>query len=108
MSLDSILDAVVAVLLALATIFALLGAVGLARMPDIYTRAQSAAKSATLGIILLFLAVGLHLGGLGAVTKCAAIILFAFLSIPIAAHVVTRAAHDAGVPIGGDESVDEL
>ncbi len=40
--------------------FLLLGALGLVRMPDVYTRIQAGTKAVTLGTLSLLLGVGLH------------------------------------------------
>jgi len=98
----------VALLLVAGTVVMVLGAVGLLRMPDVYTRAQAATKTSTLGVTLIFLASALHFAELAAVAQSLAVVAFAFLSVPLAAHMVTRAAHRTGAdPCPGSER-DEL
>ncbi len=108
MRVEAVVDVAVVVLLVPGTALVLLGALGVVRMPDLYTRAQAAAKAAALGSVLVFSAAGLSLGGLGAVTKSVAIIVFAFLTPAVAAHVIVRAAHESGIPIGPPGTRDEL
>lgn len=96
MQLEEILDYVNAALLAAGTLTMVFGAVGLIRMPDVYTRAQASSKASTLGLAFVFLAVALHFRELGAVVQAITVIGFAFFSIPIAAHMVVRAAHGTG------------
>jgi len=77
--------------------FALVAAVGLVRLPDLYTRTHSASKSETLGAVLSLAAVALSFGtGLTAV-KAAFLLVFMFLTNPTAAHAITRAASDQGI-----------
>ena len=42
------------------TIFILVTAIGLFRLPDVYTRAHAASKSATLGVMSILIGVFLH------------------------------------------------
>lgn len=108
MNPEAIKDAGVSFLLVLGTAIAALGAIGVIRMPDPYMRAQAAAKPGTLGLFLIFAAVALHQFDIASVARALGIILFAFLSIPVGAHMITRATHEAGVPIGPPEATDEL
>lgn len=85
--------------------FILVAAVGLYRLPDLYTRAHAASKSDTLGTVLSLTAVALSFGVDVAVVKIAFLILFVFVTSPTAAHAITRAAFDQGIePVGGDDS----
>ena len=106
--ISSALDIVVIVLMALGTLLTMIGAVGVVRMPDPYTRAQASTKAATLGLTLIFLAVAIDLGDLASVSEAVTVVLFAFLSIPIGAHMIIRATHTAGTPIGDDDATDDL
>lgn len=90
------------------TLFCFLGGLGILRMPDPYMRAQAATKSGTLGLSLIFIGVALHFIDLASISKSVTIILFTFLSIPIGAHMITRAIHAAGIPPGPEGTTDEL
>jgi multicomponent Na+:H+ antiporter subunit G len=77
--------------------FAVVAAVGLVRLPDLYTRAHATSKSETLGAVLTLAAVVLVVDlGLSTV-KAALLILFMFLTNPTAAHAITRAAAEQGI-----------
>lgn len=104
MNLDLLRELAVVVLLLLGTFVSLAGAVGMLRMPDAYRRAQSAAKAGTLGLLTIFAAVALHLGDMPSVSRSLVLIIFAFLSIPIGAHMIIRAAVAAGLPVDPDRS----
>ncbi len=88
----------------------LLGSVGLIRFPDVYGRTHAATKSATLGVIsimiatfLFFLLVeGIFVG------KVLLAILFVFLTAPVAALMVARAAYRTGVPLWEKSVQDDL
>jgi multicomponent Na+:H+ antiporter subunit G len=88
--------------------FALLAAVGVARMPDLFTRMQTATKASTLGVSCTILGVALHFGELGIITRALAIIAFFLLTAPVAAHMIGRAAYFVGVPLWRGTIVNEL
>ena len=77
--------------------FGLVTAVGLVRLPDVYTRSHAASKSDTLGSVLSLVAVAIALQSGIATIKAVLLLLFLFLTSPTAAHAVTRAAEDQGI-----------
>jgi len=81
----------------LGSVFMVIGALGVVRMPDVFTRLHAASVSDTFGVGLIL--VGLILvGGLSLVSvKLAFLLAFLFLTGPVATHAVARAALDAGV-----------
>jgi len=88
--------------------FCLLGAVGMLRMPDLFTRLQAATKTGTLGVGFVMLAAAVHFQDLGVSVRAILVIIFLFLSAPIAAHVIARAAYFVNVPLWDATVVDEL
>lgn len=87
----------VVVLLAGGVFFSFVGAVGLLRLPDFYTRAHASSKSDTLGVVLSIAAVALVLD-VGLLTlKAVLLLLFMFLTTPTATHAIARAAYDQGI-----------
>jgi multicomponent K+:H+ antiporter subunit G len=89
----TLVDWLTAALLILGAGFALLGSIGLARLPDIYTRLHGPTKATTLGIggillgsILFFsLRQGLSLHEV-------LVSVFLFMTAPVSAHLIARAA----------------
>jgi multicomponent Na+:H+ antiporter subunit G len=81
--------------------FSLLGAVGVLRLPDCYTRMHAASKAGALGAVLIL--AGVAAGSKGAVALEAVFALLVLLgTAPLAAHAVSRAAHRAGIkPVVG-------
>jgi monovalent cation/proton antiporter MnhG/PhaG subunit len=88
--------------------FALLAGVGVVRMPDLFTRMQASTKASTLGIGCIVGAVAVHFGELAITTRAVATILFVFLTAPVAAHMIARAAYFVGVPLWEGTIIDEL
>jgi multicomponent Na+:H+ antiporter subunit G len=88
--------------------FAVVAAVGLLRLPDLYTRSHSASKSDTLGAVLTLGAVALAFGSDVSTIKTLLLLVFMFITNPTAAHAIARAAAEEGIePWTGDEEVEE-
>lgn len=81
-------------------LFALVAVVGILRLPDLLTRMHAASKAGTLGAICTVLAAALFLGEWGVAVRGLLIIVFMFLTAPVAAHMIARAAYtaDASAP----------
>ncbi len=92
----------------LGTGFALLSAVGIVRMPDVYIRLQVASKASSLGVALLMLGVAAHFDDVSVTVRALLVVIFLFLTAPVAAHVIGRAAYLAGVPLAPGSEPDEL
>ncbi len=101
-------DIIVGVIAFLGTIFVLLAAVGMIRMPDTYLRISVTTKAATLGIGLLMIAAAIHSNDLAITAKVFAIILFILLTAPVSAHLIGRTSYLAGVKLWKDSIMDEL
>jgi multicomponent Na+:H+ antiporter subunit G len=99
---------VTAVLLVLGSGFMLLAGVGVIRLPDLFMRMQAATKAATLGVGCMLLAVAVHFSDLAVTTRVVLVIAFVFLTAPVAAHVIARAAYSVGVPLWEGTFCDEL
>ena len=88
--------------------FSFIAALGVCRMPDMFTRMQAAAKTGTLGVGCTIIAVAVHFSDVGVTTRVALILLFLFLTAPIAAHLIARAGYISGVKIWEGSVVDEM
>lgn len=80
---------------------------GLVRMPDIFTRMHAATKSASLGVALLLLAAALVFRDTMVVTKSLVTIAFIFLTAPVAASLLGRAAYARRTPLWEHSVMDE-
>jgi multicomponent Na+:H+ antiporter subunit G len=96
------------ILMVVGALLMLLAAVGLTRLPDVFTRMQAATKASVLGASCTLLAVAVHFRDLGIATRAGATILFLCLTAPVAAHLIGRAAYSAGVPLWEGTILDEL
>jgi multicomponent Na+:H+ antiporter subunit G len=97
-----------AVLLVVGGAFMLLASIGVIRMPDLFLRLQATSKATTLGVSCLMLGVALHFGDLGNALRAAAIVALFFVTAPIAAHVIARAAYFIGTELWQGSVIDEI
>lgn len=102
------LDLIAAVCALLGASSILLGAVSLLRMPDIYMRLSAATKAVSFGLALCLMSMALRFASLYVTIGALATMVFLFLTAPIAAHMISRAAYRAGIPMWRETTVDEL
>lgn len=95
-------------LLSAGALFTFLSALGVARLPDLYTRMQATTKATTLGLGLIVISVAVHLGTFGAWLRAIAIVAFLYATAPVAAHVIARAAYFVGTKPWQGTRHDEL
>jgi multicomponent Na+:H+ antiporter subunit G len=96
-----------AVLFLTGAVLSLLAAIGVLRLPDVFTRMQASTKASTLGLGCLLSGLALEFPELSFVIRAASIGAFLMLTAPVAAHVIARAAYIAGVPLWKGTLVDE-
>ncbi|MDJ0782261.1 MAG: monovalent cation/H(+) antiporter subunit G [Desulfosarcinaceae bacterium] len=101
-------DLLLSVLLLLGGFFCLVAALGMLRLPDLLTRMHAATKAGTLGVGLLVLAAALYFAEIGMTLRALTVALFIFLTAPVAAHLIGRAAYHAGVPLSPKTKIDQL
>lgn len=101
-------DIITALLMLFGASFMLLAAVGVLRLPDLFIRMHAATKSGTLGVSGMLLALAVHFDDLGVAIRAGLAIVFLFLTAPVAAHFIGRAAYIVGVPLWERTIIDEL
>src|SRR5512145_1890459 len=93
------LEWIVAALLVIGGLFALVGAIGLVRLPDFYMRLHAPTKATTLGVggvRLASLALSWWRGEFGVPELL--ITLFLFITAPVSANLMAQAAMHLRVP----------
>jgi multicomponent Na+:H+ antiporter subunit G len=85
------------VLLVAGGLFCIVGAVGLLRMPDFYTRVHAASVTDTLGAGLILLGLILQAGWSLVAAKLVMVGLLIFFTSPAATHALARAALGRGL-----------
>jgi multicomponent Na+:H+ antiporter subunit G len=95
-------------LLVLGAAFTLLAAIGVVRLPDLYTRMHAASKAGAVGGGLILLAVAV-VGQDAAVSTRAIIgVIFLLLTTPVSAHLLARASYIAGYKPNSATLIDDL
>jgi multicomponent Na+:H+ antiporter subunit G len=95
-------------------LFIIVTAIGLFRLPDLYTRTHAASKSATLGVMCVLIGVFLHFWLIEDHFHPRILlgILFIYITSPVGGHILSRSSYIAGVkPWSGtvkDELKDEI
>jgi multicomponent Na+:H+ antiporter subunit G len=101
-------DLLIALLMLSGAFLMLSASVGLLRMPDLFTRMQTATKAFTLGPLLILSGTVLKFAALDVAAKVLLVILFLYITAPIAGHLVGRAAYKRGVPRWSGTIYDEI
>lgn len=79
------------------SLLVVVGAVGLVRMPDLYTRMHAAGIIDSCGGLLLLGGLAIHAGFSLVTAKLIVLIVLLFFAGPVATHALARAALHAGV-----------
>lgn len=79
------------------SVFCVIGAVGMLRMPDFYTRLHAASVIETLGGGLILLGLLLQAGFTLVAAKLLIVALLVFFASPTATHALAKAAMERGV-----------
>jgi len=91
------LDILSWVLIVVGVGFSIVGAIGLLRFPDFYTRLHAAGITDTLGAWLILLGVLLQVESWLVAVKLVLIVVFLFFTSPTATHALARAALASGL-----------
>jgi multicomponent Na+:H+ antiporter subunit G len=96
------------ILIILGSLFMLIASIGMVKLPDLYMRIHAATKAPTLGIFLMALGIIVYFFELWASVEGLIVILFVFITTPIASHMISRVAHTMGVKKTESTIVDEM
>lgn len=97
LALDMARDALGLATVLAGVVFVLIGAIGVLRLPDFYTRMHAAGVTDTLGAGLVLLGLMMQADSVQTAAKLALIGFFLFLTSPTSTHAVANAAYTAGV-----------
>lgn len=98
---------VAAVLLLGGTAFSIIAAIGLIRLPDLYTRMHAVTKAGTLGIGLILVGAAVFFGELSVTTRAIAVIAFVLLTAPVSGHMIGRAGYFSNVKLWDRSVMDQ-
>jgi len=85
--------------------FMLVGAIGVLRMPDVYTRSHAAGITDTLGALLILVGLMFQAGFTLVTVKLIMILVFLMFTSPTASHALNHTAWTSGLkPILDDDA----
>jgi multicomponent K+:H+ antiporter subunit G len=91
--ITDILDLITVALLLLGSGFVLIGSIGLARLPDVFTRLHAPTKATTLGVGSILLGSIVYFSVRQGLSLHEILVtLFLFMTAPVSAHLISRAA----------------
>lgn len=110
MTATMIYDILTGVFTVIGVFFTVVAAIGLIRLPDIYSRAHAASKSATLGVMFVLFAALLHVWVDQRIFDARLLLglFFVLLTAPVGGHLIARAAHAQGVKLWDKSLQDAL
>jgi multicomponent Na+:H+ antiporter subunit G len=89
--------------------FSLSGAVGILRMPDVYSRIQCSSKTITMGALPALVALVIGEGPISDYGGRALLVAFLLLVVnPMASHALARAAYKTGIPMWRGAVTDQV
>lgn len=101
-------ELIIMALTTVGTVFILIAAVGLIRMPDFYLRLSVTIKAATLGLGLVMGGTAFYFLEFSVSAKVMAIIFFLLITAPVAGHMIGRTAYITGMKLWKGTIIDEL
>jgi multicomponent Na+:H+ antiporter subunit G len=100
-------DLLIAVFLLIGGLLSLVAAVGVIRLPDLFTRMHAATKTGTVGVASITMAMMIHFAEVTVTSRGILVIAFFLLTAPVAAHMIGRAAYRSGVSLWILTRIDE-
>ena len=88
-------EIVILIIATIGVLVTLVSAIGILRLPDVYSRMHAAGKSSTLGVSCILLAAGLYHGPEELIRMAILILLF-YVTAPIAVTTMARATYRTG------------
>ncbi len=84
----------ISVLIVLGAMWILIAAIGLLRFKDLYSRIHATTKATSFGILLIIIGVIFYFGLWDVTLKSILIIVFVYLTSPLAAHSIAKSFKD--------------
>ena len=106
--MQTILLLLTSAIVLIGSVFSLLAAVGLLRLPDVFSRMHAASKAGTVGSGLLLVALALDAMEGAMIARAFAGVVFLLLTAPISAHLLAKAAYAAGYTLSDQTVLNEM
>ena len=104
--MDTVYDTIGGICLIAGALFALVAGIGGHKFQDPYSRMHAAAKSPTLGLILVAVGAALTIRTFPAVATVFLVVVLQLLTSPVGTHLAGRAVHlQVDVPLDGPDEL---
>ncbi|UJF28011.1 monovalent cation/H(+) antiporter subunit G [Planococcus sp. 107-1] len=106
----TIANILIIILISTGVIFSAVTALGLVRLPDVYTRTHAASKSSTLGVMCILGGTFIHFWLIEDHFNSQLIIaiIFLFITSPVAGHLIGRASYISGIKLAEETVRDDM
>ncbi len=99
---------IAAILLVLGAFFMLVAGIGVLRFQDVFLRMHAATKAPSLGVFLMVIALMFYFQNFWLSIEGLLIMVFIFMTAPISAHALSRAAHVMHIQKSKRTQIDQL
>lgn len=106
--IEAALTLIAAALIVIGALFSLVAAIGLIRLPDLYTRMHAASKAGTMGSGLVLIAIAVNATDTGTMTRALAGVVFFLLTAPVSSHLLAKAAYAVGYRLHPSSVHDDM
>ncbi len=103
-----IMEWIAAILLVLGASFMFVAALGIIRLPDVFTRMHATTKASSFGTGLMLVSMILYFRQPYIFVESILVIIFIFFTAPVASHMLGRAAYLLKVPLWEGTVIDQL
>lgn len=110
MNTNEIGELIGVLLILIGSVMAVISAIGILRLPDVYTRSHAATKSSTLAVLLSLIGTFIYFWASENFISVRVLlgIIFVFLTAPVSGHLITRAAYRSKVKLSDSSTEDAL
>jgi multicomponent Na+:H+ antiporter subunit G len=99
---------IAAILLVLGAFFMFVAGLGVLRLSDVFLRMHAATKAPSLGVFLMVIALMFYFQNFWLSIQSLLIMIFIFMTAPISAHTLSRAAHVMHISKSKRTQIDQL
>ncbi len=106
--ISEVLNYISGILVLVGSGFALVAALGIVRLPDIYSRMHAASKAGTVGSGAMLIALAVFADDPATTLRALAAVAFVMLTAPVSAHLLAKASYAAGYRLWDKSIMDEM
>jgi len=86
------MEMISSIFILLGCLFVFVAALGILRFTDLHSRLHASTKATSFGLMLILIGVSLHYVAIMVVVKAVLVLLFIYLTAPLAAHSISSSS----------------